>query len=257
MRYTVLSLFPGLIEPWTREAILGRAAARGLVEFDLRDIRDFATDRHRTVDDAPYGGGAGMVMRADVIERALGGVEADETILLTPAGMRLDQRLAEELSRRSHLAIVCGRYEGFDARVESLATLEISVGDFVMMGGEAAALCLIEATARLIPGVLGDDGSHQADSFSSGILDYPEFTRPPEWRGQEVPPVLTSGNHAAVASWRRREALRRTRDRRPELLAGASLSSEDLRFLLDLGAAEEELRSWGHEPPPPRKPRRR
>lgn len=257
MRYTVLTLFPALIQPWTREGILGRAVARGLVELELRDVRSFATDRHRTVDGAPYGGGAGMVIRADVLERALAGVGAQETILLSPAGRQLDQRLAEELSRRSHLAVLCGRYEGFDARVESLATREVSVGDFVMMGGEAAAVCLIEATARLIPGVLGDEDSHRADSFSSGLLDYPQYTRPPEWRGMNVPDVLTSGDHAAVARWRRREALRRTRERRPELLAAAELDAEDLRTLLELGATDDELRGWGHEPPSVLRPRRR
>jgi tRNA (guanine37-N1)-methyltransferase len=266
VKFSVLTLFPQLILPWTREAIIARAVERGLLEFDVRDIRDATTDRHRTVDDTPYGGGAGMVMRVDVVARALEGVNADEVVMLTPAGERFTQSVALELSSQHHIALLCGRYEGFDARVESLVTRELSVGDFVMMGGEAAAVCVIEAVARLIPGVLNDEDSHRADSFSSGLssgtgrsglLDYPEFTRPPVWNALEVPDILKGGNHAAIARWRRREALRRTLERRPDVLPDAGLGVEDLRDLLEWGVRPETIQAWGFELPPPPKLKRK
>ena len=219
LRYTVLTLFPGLIEPWTKEALLAKAIQRGLIEINVRDIRDYAHDKHRQVDDYPYGGGAGMVLRPDVVVEAIEDqLPASEVILLTPAGEPLEQPLVEELATKEHLVLVSGRYEGFDARVEEFVTRELSIGDFVLMGGEVAALAVIEATARLVPGVLGDPESHRLDSFSSGLLDYPQYTRPPEFRGLKVPDVLLSGHHGKVAEWRRREALRRTRERRPDLL---------------------------------------
>ncbi|WP_457631126.1 tRNA (guanosine(37)-N1)-methyltransferase TrmD [Oceanithermus sp.] len=239
LRYTVLTLFPRLIQPWTEEALLARAIQRGLIRIDIRDIRDYARDKHRQVDDYPYGGGAGMVMRPDVVVSAIEDqLPADEVILLTPAGEPLKQPLVEELATSEHLVLVSGRYEGIDARVENFVTREISIGDFVLMGGEVAALAVIEATARLVPGVLGDPESHQLDSFSWGLLDYPQYTRPPEFRGLEVPEVLLSGHHGRVAEWRRREALRRTLKRRPDLLKSAELSEEDRRWL-------EELRREG------------
>ena len=236
MNYTVYTLFPTLLEPWTREALLGRAAARGLVSFDIRDLREHAGNKHNSVDDAPYGGGAGMVIRVDVAARALaeaarGDPPPDEAILLSPAGQPLTQALAEELSEKAHLLLLCGRYEGFDARVEGLVTREVSVGDFVLMGGEVAALALIEATARLLPGVLGDAESHAQDSFSTGLLDYPEYTRPLTHAGVSVHDVLISGHHAKIARWRREEALKRTLARRPELLNAAPLTEADKRFL--------------------------
>ncbi len=219
LRYTVLTLFPGLIEPWTKEALLAKAIQRGLIEINVRDIRDYAHDKHRQVDDYPYGGGAGMVLRPDVVVEAIEDqLPASEVILLTPAGEPLEQPLVEELATKEHLVLVSGRYEGFDARVEEFVTRELSIGDFVLMGGEVAALAVIEATARLVPGVLGDPESHRLDSFSSGLLDYPQYTRPPEFRGLKVPDVLLSGHHGKVAEWRRREALHRTRERRPDLL---------------------------------------
>ncbi len=219
LRYTVLTLFPGLIEPWTKEALLAKAIQRGLIEINVRDIRDYAHDKHRQVDDYPYGGGAGMVLRPDVVVEAIEDqLPASEVILLTPAGEPLKQPLVEELATKEHLVLISGRYEGFDARVEEFVTRELSIGDFVLMGGEVAALAVIEATARLVPGVLGDPESHRLDSFSSGLLDYPQYTRPPEFRGLKVPDVLLSGHHGKVAEWRRREALRRTRERRPDLL---------------------------------------
>lgn len=259
LTFSFLTLFPELLAPFASEAILGKAAARGLIGVNLVNMRDFADNKHAKVDDTPYGGGAGMVIRVDVAERALASLPpADEVILFTPAGERFTQRTAEELSQREHLAFLCGRYEGFDARVETLVTRELSIGDFVMMGGEAAAACVLEAVARLRPGVLGDEASHQDDSFSSGLLDYPEYTRPPEWRGESVPEVLKGGNHGAIARWRREQALARTLARRPDLLPGAGLTPQDSAALLALGATPEDLAAWGAPPPPaPRRKRSR
>lgn len=232
MKYTVLTLFPDLVRPWTQESILQKAIAKGLVEVEVHDIRDQTTDKHKTADDTPYGGGAGMVMRVDVVVRAIEAAgEADEVILLSPAGEPLTQALAEELARKAHLVLVCGRYEGIDARVEHFITREVSIGDYVLMGGELGALVILEATARLIPGVIKEAQSHQQDSFSSGLLDYPHYTRPPEFRGLGVPEILTSGHHAKIAEWRRKQALRRTRARRPDLLDKAELTAKDLVWL--------------------------
>ncbi|WP_293180757.1 tRNA (guanosine(37)-N1)-methyltransferase TrmD [Oceanithermus sp.] len=241
MRYTVLTLFPRLVQPWTEEALLAKAIQRGLIEIRVRDIRDYAHDKHRQVDDYPYGGGAGMVLRPDVVVEAIEDqLPADEVILLTPAGEPFDQPMAEELAAKEHLILVSGRYEGIDARVENFVTREVSIGDFVLMGGEVAALAVIEATARLVPGVLGDPESYRLDSFSWGLLDYPQYTRPPEFRGLKVPEVLTSGHHGKVAEWRRREALRRTLERRPDLLEGAELSKQDRAWLEMLREGEEK-----------------
>ena len=239
MKYTIYTLFPHLITPWTQEALLGRAVAGGLIDIRVRDLRDHAKDKRNRVDDTPYGGGAGMVIRVDVAARALAEVKqesdpTDEIILLSPAGEPLTQPLVEELAGKTHLCILSGRYEGFDARVENLVTRELSVGDFVLMGGEVAALALVEATARLVPGVLGDAESHQQDSFTTGLLDYPEYTRPLEFEGESVPDILRSGHHANVATWRRQQALRRTLERRPDLLQSAELSDEDKVFLAQL-----------------------
>jgi tRNA (guanine37-N1)-methyltransferase len=258
MKISLLTLFPQLFTPWLSEAILGRALKSGLLEFEVRDIRNATTDKHRMVDDTPYGGGAGMVLKVDVLEKALAALEpADEVILLTPAGGRFTQLVAEELSTKQHIVLLCGRYEGFDARVETLVTRELSLGDFVMMGGEAAALCIVEAVTRLIPGVLGDSDSHEQDSFSSGILDYPEFTRPQVWNGVVVPEILRSGNHAAISTWRRREALRRTLERRPDLIPNAGLTVQDSILLLELGVKHEQLLEWRLELPPPPKVKRK
>jgi tRNA (guanine37-N1)-methyltransferase len=236
MRITVYTLFPHLIEAWRSEALVGRAVARGLLHLEARDLRRFAGNRTGRVDDAPYGGGAGMVIRVDVAAAAIAEARADdpppdEVALLSPAGAPLTQAVVEELATRSHLVLLCGRYEGFDARAEALVDREVSIGDFVLMGGELAALCVVEATARLLPGVLGDADSHRQDSFTTGLLDYPEYTRPLEHDGAAVPDVLRSGHHAEVAKWRRREALRRTLERRPDLLARAPLDEDDRRWL--------------------------
>ena len=239
MLYTVYTLFPDLIIPWTQEAILGRAVETGLLSFKISNLRDHAQNKWNRVDESPYGGGAGMVIRVDVAARAIAEVKKtdpapDEIILLSPAGVPFSQKMAEELARKQHLCLLCGRYEGFDARLEPLVTREISIGDYVLMGGEIAALTLIEATARLIPGVLGDQASHEQDSFSTGLLDYPEYTRPASFEGMDIPEILTTGHHAKVNQWRRERALERTFLRRPELLETVSLSEKDLAFLAEL-----------------------
>lgn len=236
MRFSVYTLFPQLIEAWREEAIIGRAVRQGLLTLEARDLRRFAGNRSGRVDDAPYGGGAGMVIRVDVAAAAIREARSDspppdEVILLSPAGAPLTQRGVEGLAERQHLMLLCGRYEGFDARTEALVDRELSIGDFVLMGGELAALCLIEAVARLQPGVLGDADSHRQDSFTTGLLDFPEFTRPLAFEGVAVPDVLRSGHHQEVAQWRRREALRRTIERRPDLLAAAPLDAQDREWL--------------------------
>ncbi len=245
MLYTLYTLFPDLILPWTQEAIIGRAVEAGLVSFNLRNLREHAQNKWNRVDESPYGGGAGMVLRVDVAARAISEAKAmepapDEIILLSPAGEPFSQKIAEELAQKQHLCMLCGRYEGFDARLEPLVTREISIGDYVLMGGEIAALTLIEATARLIPGVLGDQESHQQDSFATGLLDYPEYTRPPDFEGNIVPEILASGHHAKVKQWRREKALERTFLRRPDLLETAALSSQDLKFLETLKKVKAE-----------------
>lgn len=201
-------------------SILGRAVADGKIAIGVHNIRDHAEGKHRTVDDTPYGGGAGMVMRVDVAARAVESLRTPETrvILTSPAGRPLGQADAERLSKLPHLLVLCGHYEGIDARIETLIDEEISLGDFVLTGGEIAAVAIIDATARLVPGVLGNDDSSRDESFSSGGLEYPQYTRPREWRGLEVPEVLLSGHHDKIARWRRTEAEARTRLRRPDLL---------------------------------------
>ncbi|GGN05397.1 tRNA (guanine-N(1)-)-methyltransferase [Thermus composti] len=239
MRYTILTLFPRLIEPWLSESLLKKALERGLISVEVVNLRAFGLGRHRVVDDTPYGGGAGMVIRPDVAVAALESVlPADEIILLSPAGRPFTQEVAEELAQKRHLVLLSGRYEGFDARVEAFATRVLSIGDYVLMGGEVAALAVLEATARLLPGVIGDPESHRQDSFVRGLLDYPHYTRPPEFRGLKVPEVLLSGHHQAVARWRRREALRRTLLLRPELLAKARLGPEEVASLAELDREE-------------------
>ncbi|GEM85499.1 tRNA (guanosine(37)-N1)-methyltransferase TrmD [Meiothermus granaticius] len=235
MRYSILTLFPELVRPWTQESIVQKAIAKGLISVGVRDIREQASDRHKTADDTPYGGGAGMVMRVDVSVRAIEAAgPADEVILLSPAGVPFTQALAEELATKEHLVLLCGRYEGIDARVEGFITREISIGDYVLMGGELGALVILEATARLIPGVIKEAESHRQDSFSSGLLDYPHYTRPVEFRGLRVPEILRSGHHTKIAEWRRKQALKRTKERRPDLLERAELTAQDWAWLEEL-----------------------
>lgn len=229
LRFSIVTLFPELLQPFTKEALLGKALTRGLIDIQLIQMRDFAANKHHKVDDTPYGGGAGMVIRVDVVERALASLPpADEVVMLTPAGKPFSQEMARDWSEKRHLVFLCGRYEGFDARTEGLVTSEVSLGDFVMMGGEAAAACLLEATARLVPNVLGDAESHEMDSFAGTqkLLDYPEYTRPAEWRGQKVPEVLMGGNHGAIQKWRAEQALLRTKERRPDLLSAPEQPEE-------------------------------
>jgi len=223
MRIDIVTIFPEYFQGPLDAALLGKAREKWLLDIRVHDLRAHATDRHRTVDDEPFGGGPGMVMKVepwfDAVE-ALEGWERARRILLTPAGRRFDQRYAETLSVAPHLILMCGRYEGIDERVATLATDEISIGDYVLGGGEAAALVVVEAVSRLIAGVVGEPASVEQESFTSGLLDYPHYTRPAEYRGLAVPGVLLSGDHAAIDGWRRDEAIRRTKDRRPDLLEG-------------------------------------
>jgi tRNA (guanine37-N1)-methyltransferase len=239
IRFHVLTIFPGMFESPLSESIVGRARERSLVEVRLHDIRDHATDRHRSVDDYSFGGGPGMVMTPaplfDAVEAVRQSESLDETaptILLSPQGRTLTQPVVEELARHRDLVLVCGRYEGFDERVrQHLATDEISVGDYVLSGGELAAMIVIDAVTRLVPGAVGSSESTRDESFTTGLLEYPQYTRPAEFRGWSVPEVLLSGDHKAIERWRRRESLRRTFGRRPDLLDPATLSDEDRRFL--------------------------
>lgn len=231
MRIDVVTIFPAYFAGPLDAGLLGKARAAGTIDVVVHDLRDHATDRHRTVDEEPFGGGPGMVMKPEpwfAAVESIDGWERARRVLLTPAGRRFDQRAAEGLAVAAQVILMCGRYEGVDERVaEGLATEEISVGDFVLPGGEAAALSVIEAVTRLVPGVVGRPASLDAESFTSGLLDHPTYTRPATFRGMEVPGVLLSGDHAAIARWRREEALRRTRARRPDLLDPERLAAED------------------------------
>jgi tRNA (guanine37-N1)-methyltransferase len=216
-------------------SILGRAIDRNALEVVVHDLRDWTEDRHRTTDDYPFGGGPGMVMKPEPVFRALDAIQAmaeepGAIVLVTPQGEPLNQPLVRSLSRAPRLIIVCGRYEGFDERIRSRADREISIGDYVLTGGELPALVLIDAVARLLPGVLGTDESAEEDSFSDGLLEYPQYTRPADFAGMAVPDVLLSGDHARIAAWRRRESVRRTAERRPDLIQGAALSPEERDF---------------------------
>jgi len=239
MIVTIYTLFPNLVEPYLQEAILARAIHEGKLTVQIRDLRRFAGNASGRVDDAPYGGGAGMVIRPDVVTAALNEVTQDEpppneTVLLTPAGERATQRTMEDLATQTHICLVAGRYEGFDARAESRFDRHLSIGDYVLMGGELPALVVLEAVARLLPGVLGDEDSHRHDSFSTGLLDHPQYTRPAVFEGEAVPDVLTSGHHANVAQWRRRTALERTAKVRPDLIDPKKLTPDERAWLTAL-----------------------
>lgn len=235
MKIDVLTLFPAMLNGPLAESILGRAQAAGLLEVAVHNLRDWAEGRHQVTDDTPCGGGDGMVMKVEPIARALAALRerspGARVLLMSPQGRPFVQADARRLSREAGLVFVCGRYEGFDERVRTLVDEELSLGDFVLTGGEPAALAMIDAVARLLPGVLGAAGSAEHDSFSDGLLEYPQYTRPIDFAGMRVPDVLLSGNHQAVAAWRRREQLRRTLLRRPELLEQVSLSKADLKTL--------------------------
>jgi tRNA (guanine37-N1)-methyltransferase len=233
MRIDVVTLFPELFEAPLATSIIGRAVEREIVEFAIHDLREHGLGRHRSVDDYPYGGGAGLVMRPEPIFAAIEPLRerGATVILLDPAGERLSDRLARELAAEPRLALLCGRYEGIDERARGLADREVSIGDYVLTGGELPALVLIDAVVRLVPGVI-EAASHEGDSYADGLLEYPQYTRPETFRGASIPSVLTSGHHAEVERWRRREALRRTLERRPDLLASAPLDDAD-RAILD------------------------
>ena len=245
MRIDVVTIFPRMLQEPLADGIVGRACAAGLVELRIHDLRDHTDDRHRSVDDAPFGGGPGMVMKAEPFARALEAIRAEAgpareaVVLLSPRGRRFDQQAARRFAGLERLVLLCGRYEGIDERVaQSLASEELSLGDFVLTGGETAALAVTEATVRLLPGALGDEGSAGDDSFEAGLLDWPHYTRPAEWRGARVPEVLLSGDHDRIRAWRRRESLRATRERRPELLATARLSREDEELVRQIEDAD-------------------
>jgi tRNA (guanine37-N1)-methyltransferase len=240
LRFDVVTLFPELFDAPMRTSVIGRAVERGILSLAVHDLREHGIGRHRVVDDAPYGGGAGMVMRPEPLFAAVEPLRVDgaQVILLDPAGERLTDRLARELAAASHLVLVCGRYEGIDERARALADREVSIGDYVLTGGELPALVLIDAVGRLVPGVIEAD-SHESDSFADGLLEGPSYTRPERFRDAAVPPVLLSGHHAEVARWRRAEALRRTLARRPDLLTSAPLSEEDRAELRRLQEADE------------------
>ena len=236
IRFDVLSIFPEMLQSPLEFSLLKKAREKGLIEVGLHNIRDWAQDKHRMTDDAPYGGGCGMVMKVEPVARAVAAVkqagEASLVVLLTPQGEIFNQTIAAELARRKQIILICGRYEGFDERIrEHLADREISLGDYILTGGELSALVVIDATARLIPGVLGNDASASGESFSQGLLEYPQYTRPAEYSGWPVPEVLLSGNHARIERWQRIEALRRTWRRRPELLEKTQLGEEDGELL--------------------------
>jgi tRNA (guanine37-N1)-methyltransferase len=255
--FDIVTIFPAMIEQALAAGVLGRAIERGVLNVKVRDLRDFTTDRHRVVDDVPYGGGPGMVLKPDPIFRALDAIELERAghgrpsavILTSPQGARFTQADAKRLSGLESVVVLCGRYEGVDDRVRARVTEEVSIGDYVLTGGELPALVILDAIARYVPGVVGDEASVAQDSFSRGLLDFPQFTRPPEIatrradlsglperveQALKVPDVLLSGNHAEIRRWRKREALSRTLDRRPDLLAGASLDEEEVEILREL-----------------------
>lgn len=241
MRIDILTIFPPMFEGVLGQSILKRAVEKGLVEINVRDIRSYATDKHHVVDDSPYGGGAGMVMKTEPVVAAIedaagaGEVKTGHVIYMSPQGKPLTHQAVRDLTRRDHLVILCGRYEGIDERVlDGWVDEEISIGDYVVSGGEIPAMVLTDAVTRLIPGVLGNEESAKMDSFFHGLLDYPHYTRPREFRGEGVPEVLMNGNHAEIAAWRRRKALERTLRRRPDLLQKLQLPREDNDILAEI-----------------------
>ncbi|MCB6840422.1 tRNA (guanosine(37)-N1)-methyltransferase TrmD [Weissella viridescens] len=244
MRIDVLSLFPNMFAPM-RESIIGKTIDKGLVDFNVVDFRDYTTNKHNKVDDEIYGGGQGMLLMPQPIFDAMDAVEAQagnrgRVILMDPAGETFTQAKAEELAKEDHLTFIAGHYEGYDERIRELVTDEISIGDFVLTGGELGAMTVIDATVRLLEDALGDDMSAVDDSFSTGLLEYPQYTRPADFRGMQVPAVLTSGNHAKIAEWKQKEALRRTYLRRPDLLEHYQFTPETKRLLREVKQEEAE-----------------
>jgi tRNA (guanine37-N1)-methyltransferase len=245
MKCDVLTLFPDIFTSYLNESIMKRAGEKGLLEVKLHNIRDFTSDAHRTVDDYPFGGGAGMVFKPEPLFKAMDFLREDgeprKVILMTPQGKPFSQSIAETYAKETkRFVFICGRYEGIDERVKTLVDEEISVGDYVMTGGELAALTVIDAVTRLVPGALGDERSVEDESFSWGLLDYPHYTRPREYRGLSVPDVLLSGNHREIDRWRRKQALKKTVEVRPDLIDGVELSGEDREILSEIKKLPEK-----------------
>jgi tRNA (guanine37-N1)-methyltransferase len=245
LRFDIVTIFPRMIEAGLAEGVVSRGIANGLLDIVVHDLRDHTADRHRSVDDMPYGGGPGMVMKPEPLVRAVEHIRAtrgqpEAVVLLTPQGRPFQQAEAVRLSAFAHVALLCGRYEGIDERVRELvATEELSIGDYVLSGGELPALVIVDAVSRLVPGVVGDGQSVEEDSFARGLLDHPHYTRPAEFAGERVPDVLLSGHHADVRRWRRKAALRRTLERRPDLLAAATLDDDDRALLEEIRKERE------------------
>jgi tRNA (guanine37-N1)-methyltransferase len=239
MTIDIVTIFPAMVDAALSAGVVGRAIESRLLDVAIHDLRDFTTDRHRSVDDTPFGGGPGMVMKAEPIFRALDAIDAKRggrlrVLLTSPQGTPFTQAGAERLSKVEHVVLLCGRYEGVDERVRSRVDEEVSIGDYVLSGGELPALVVVDAVARFVPGVVGDDQSVAEDSFSRGLLDFPHYTRPAEVGTERVPDVLLSGNHAEIRRWRKRESLARTLSRRPDLLEKAALDDEERRILVEL-----------------------
>jgi tRNA (guanine37-N1)-methyltransferase len=249
MKFDIVTIFPRLIEAGLAEGVVSRGIESGLLDVVVHDLREFTSDRHRSVDDVPYGGGPGMVMKPEPLVRAVEHVRQTRgvpgvVLLMTPQGRTFTQREAERLASAAHITLLCGRYEGVDERVQALTGAEeLSIGDYVLSGGEIAALAVVDAVSRLVPGVVGDRQSVLEDSFARGLLDHPHYTRPAECGGLRVPDVLLSGHHAEVRRWRKRQALERTLARRPELLETADLDDEDRRMLAEIEQQERETGS--------------
>jgi tRNA (guanine37-N1)-methyltransferase len=237
VKFDIVTIFPRMIDAGLEEGVVGRARERGLLDIAVHNLRDFTTDRHHVVDDVPFGGGPGMVMKPEPLFAAMDAIVARRgqpgaVLLLTPAGRPFSQREAKRFAALGHVAVLCGRYEGIDERVrERWATDEVSIGDYVLSGGELPALVIIDAVSRLVPGVVGDEQSVEGDSFERGLLDYPHYTRPAEFAGMRVPEVLTSGHHGEIRRWRRQQALKRTFERRPDLVETAVLDDEERGWL--------------------------
>ncbi len=244
MKITILTLFPEMFDSPLKYSLIGKAIERGIIQIDVINLRDYALDKHRQVDDYPYGGGAGMVIKADVALRALRELRRDDpevrTILMSPAGRTLNQDLARELAREKKLLVLCGHYEGIDERVLTEIDDQVSIGDYILTGGETAALVLIEVVVRLVPGVLGSEMSIDDESFNDGLLEYPQYTRPRQVEDLEVPAVLLSGNHEEIRRWRKKESIRKTLLMRPDLLLKKRLDEEERRYLMEILFPEHE-----------------
>lgn len=243
MKFDIITIFPAMVEAALTEGVVGRARTRGVLDIAVHNLRTFTSDRHHVVDDVPFGGGPGMVLKPEPLVAAVEGIRAERgvpgaVVLTSPAGRPFTQAEARRLAGLRHVVVICGRYEGVDERVrELMVTDEISIGDYVLSGGELPAVVMVDAIARLVPGVVGDEQSVEADSFSRGLLDYPHYTRPAEFRSHKVPDVLLSGHHGEIRRWRLRQSLERTLDRRPELVSAAALDEEEMQALREVQAA--------------------